>query len=294
MTRWLERLRSKRVLVTDGAWGTQLALKGLKPGTVPETWNLDQADLVLSVASSYVDAGSDIILTNTFGGHPLKLAKSGLKDKTVEINRIGVEISKKAAGDLALVFASVGSSGEFMEPLGEISEAEMIAFFAEQIQGCVAGGAHGVCIETMTDLGEAKAALKAARRICDLPVVVSMTFDKGQAGFATMMGVKPEQAARELHEAGADIIGANCGAGISDMVEVIRQMKGATDRPLWAKANAGLPALVDGKTVFRETPEDMASHLQDLLEAGANHVGGCCGTGPDHIRAMRQTLDALK
>jgi 5-methyltetrahydrofolate--homocysteine methyltransferase len=283
---WKRRLNEKRFLVSDGAWGTELAKRGLQAGETPEKWNLDRPDDVRAVAASYMEAGSDIILTNTFGGNVFKLAKVGLEGQARDINRRGVAISKEAASGKALVFASVGPTGEFMEPVGTITEKEMAACFAQQVQAIAEGGADGIVVETMTDLGEAKAALRAAKESSRLPVVVSMTFTKGLKGFATMMGVRPEQAAAELAKAGADMVGANCSSGIEDMVAVARLMKEATALPLWIKPNAGLPELVDGKTVFRETPEMMAKHVPALVEAGARIIGGCCGTTPGHIRLL--------
>jgi len=298
-------LAAKRVLLSDGAWGTQLSQRGLQPGECPEQWNFDRRDDVKAVASSYVGAGSDIILSNTFGGNPIKLAKAGLKGKTREVNRLGANISKEAAGDRALVFASVGPTGEFMEPLGDITEQQMIDCFAEQIRGLVEGGADGIVIETFTDLGEAKAALRAAREVVGaghcfppacgkLPVVISMTYSRGPAGFATMMGVRPDQAARELEAAGVDLVGSNCGTGIADMIEVAALMRPTTKLPLWIKPNAGLPQLVNGKTIFRETPEQMAAQFPALVKAGANVVGGCCGTTPEHIRQLARQRQMMR
>ena len=288
MTDWKEQLLAKKLLLADGGWGTELAKHGLPSGEAPEGWNLDHADEVRAVAAAYVEAGSDIILTNTFGGTQPKLEKCGLGDKLAEVNRKGVEISREAAGDKALVFASIGPTGEMMEPYGTASEAQMIGWFAEQAGAIASGGADGIVIETVSDLNEAKAALKAARQETSLSVAVSFTYDKGARGYATMMGVTPEQAAEALDAAGADIIGANCGLGPEDMVEIARLLRSVTSRPLWCKANAGLPQLIDGKTVFLQTPEDMARHLSALVGAGANIVGGCCGSTPDHIRRLAQ------
>jgi len=286
MSTWRARIEERKVLVSDGAWGTELSRLGLPAGDPPEKWNLERPDQVRTVPEAYVAAGSDIILTNTFGGSRLKLAKVGLDEQLVEINRTGAQISKQAAGDRALVFASVGPTGEFVVPLGTISEEEMVACFAEQIKALAEGGADGIVVETMADLGEAKAALRAAKDNTDLPVVVSLAYDKGPAGFATMMGVKPDQAAAEIEAAGADMVGSNCGTGIQDMTEVVRLMRPATSLAIWAKANAGLPELVAGKTVFKETPEQMAQQLPAIVQAGASIVGGCCGTTPDHIRLL--------
>lgn len=283
---WKSRLEKKKILIADGGWGTELQKRGLPPGEPPEAWNLSRQEEVGAVARSYVEAGADIILTNTFGGSPLKLAKVHLEDKRFEINRQGARISKQAAGDQALVFASIGPSGEFMAPLGTISQVDMVQAFADQARALAAGGADGIVVETMMDLAEAKAALQAAKERTSLPVAVTLTFNKGPKGYATMMGVRPEQAATELERGGADILGANCGAGIEIMIGLMGLMRSATLLPLWCKPNAGLPELVDGETVYRETPEMMASKLKALVQAGANIVGGCCGTTPSHIRAL--------
>jgi 5-methyltetrahydrofolate--homocysteine methyltransferase len=286
-------LEDRTVMIADGAWGTQLAERGLQPGEAPEGWVIHQPDAVREVAQSYVDAGAEIVLTDTFGGSRFKLAKCGLEDQVAEINRRAAELSRDAAGDDALVFASIGPTGEFMQPLGLLGEDDMVEAFSEQVTAMVEGGTDGILVETMTDLGEAKAALQAAKDSFDGPVVVSMTFDKGPKGYATMMGVRPEQAAEELQEAGADIVGSNCGHGIENMMEVIALMAGASDLPLWAKPNAGMPQLIDGQTVFTQTPEETAAHFDALVEAGARIIGGCCGTTPEHIRALVEARNAL-
>ena len=283
---WKALLKSQGYLVADGAMGTQLIRRGLPPGTPPEAWNLENPGAVADVARAYVEAGARIVLTNTLGGTRIKLERPGLADRTAEVNRAAAEAARRGAGDRAAVFASVGPTGEFLAPLGTRPEGEFIDAFAEQIAACAEAGVEGVCIETMTALEEALAALKAARRVCDLPAVVSMTFDHGPKGFATMMGVTPEGAARALEEAGADVIGSNCGNGIAGHVEVARLLRPATRLPVWIKSNAGRPELVDGQTVFRETPDQMAAQVPALLEAGADIIGGCCGTTPEHIRAM--------
>jgi 5-methyltetrahydrofolate--homocysteine methyltransferase len=291
---WRERLNDKKLLVLDGAWGTQLAERGLPTGEAPERWNLEHPDDVRAIARDYAEAGADIVLTNTFGANRAKLEKSGLDAELIAVNRKGVELSCEGAAGRSLVFASVGPTGEFMAPLGDVSEVEMVHCFAEQVKALVAGGCDGVVIETMTDLNEAKAALRAAKANCDLPVAVSMTFDKGPGGYATMMGVRPAQAAADLTAAGADIVGANCGSGVEDIVEIIRLMRPATDALLWAKPNAGLPQLVNGRTVFKETPEAVVAKVPALVEAGAHHIGGCCGTTPDHVRMFRMCADNLR
>ncbi len=286
MLPWKKWLEEKKVLIADGGWGTEFVQRGLGPGEAPEAWNIERRADVFAVASSYVQAGAEIILTNTFGGTRMKLAKSGMDLKTEDINRSGARISKEAAGSKSLVFASIGPTGEFPAPLGNITAEAMGRDFAEQAIALAEGGADGIVIETITDLAEAKAALRAVRENTDLPAAVTLTFDKGKKGYATIMGIRPEQAAMELEKDGADIVGANCGAGIDNMIEVVRLMHGATSLPIWCKPNAGLPELLGGKTVYRETPEMMASKIKKLAEAGARFIGGCCGTTPAHIRAF--------
>ena len=293
MVIWKKRLEERGVLIGDGGWGTEFVQKGLGPGEAPESWNLNRRKDVFAVAFSYVQAGADLILTNTFGGTRTKLAKSGLDSKTIEINQCGAEISREAAGKSVLVFASVGPTGEFMAPVGTVTGEEMSRDFAEQVKALAQGGADGIVIETMIDLAEAKAALRASKENADLPVAVTMTFDKGKKGYATIMGIHPEQAVQELEKGGADLVGANCGTGFENMIEVIRVMRKATTLPIWCKPNAGLPELINGKTVYRETPEMMARQLKALVDAGANIVGGCCGTTPAHIRALVQERDRL-
>ncbi|MFC1693843.1 homocysteine S-methyltransferase family protein [Candidatus Latescibacterota bacterium] len=286
-------LAEKRIILADGAWGTELAKKGYGGGECPELLNVEHEDVLLEIGASYVESGSDIILTNTFGGSPYKLAKYSVEDRIEELNETGVRISKKAAGDSALVLASIGPTGEFLAPLGLITVEEMTAAFARQVKAFIAGGADGVLIETMTDLGEMNCAIRAVKENCDLPLVCSMTFDRGMKGYATMMGVKPDDAARALEEAGADAVGSNCGTGIENMIEVAPIMGSATGLPLWIKPNAGIPELVDGVTVYRETPDQMASRIKELIEAGARIIGGCCGTTPEHIRKFRKVIDEM-
>jgi 5-methyltetrahydrofolate--homocysteine methyltransferase len=290
MNALLEKLALKKILVADGATGTELARRGLPPGTAPEKWNLERPDEVRAVAAAYVAAGADIILTNTFGGTRFKLEKSGLEGDLFEINRAGAELAKQAAAGKALVFASIGPSGEFMEPLGPVEEEEMIAAFAEQVAALEKGGVDGFVIESFSDIAEAQAALFAVRENTELPAVVSLTFEKGKKGYATMMGVKPGEAADALEAADADAVGANCGAGMEQIIEVAKLIRSGTSLPLWFKPNAGLPKLVDGKTVFQETPEEFTSRLGELIAAGAAVIGGCCGTTPDHIRLLAQKV----
>jgi methionine synthase I (cobalamin-dependent) len=243
---------------------------------------------VEEVARAYVDAGSQMVLTNTFGANRFVLARHGLAEKAAEINRAGVDISLRAAGDRANVFASIGPTG-VMLMMGEVSEDALKAAFAEQANAMAQAGAHGIVIETMSDPIEASLAVAAARET-GLPVVACMTFDSGAKKDRTMMGTTPEQAAERLTAAGADVIGSNCGHGIADMVDVCRRLRASTDRPIWIKANAGLPENVDGKTVYKQTPAEFAGYVPELVDAGAAFLGGCCGTTPEFICKVVETL----
>ncbi len=284
----VEKLTATGPVVTDGAWGTQLQQRGLPVGACPDAWNLTQASKVEEVARAYVDAGSRIILTNTFGANRFILARHHLADQVAEVNRAGVEISRRAAAGRAAVFASVGPTGIVLM-MGQVSEDQLKAAFAEQVQAIAQAGADGIVIETMSDPAEAAVAVAAAHET-GLPVVGCMTFDSGAKKDRTMMGTTPEQAAEQLTAAGADVIGSNCGQGIAGIVDVCRRLHAATDRPIWIKANAGLPENVEGKTVYRQTPIEFAAFVPQLVEAGASFLGGCCGTSPDFIRAVAEVL----
>ena len=284
----LQNLLTRTPVLTDGAWGTQLQLRGLTTGACPDAWNLEKPDLVEQVARAYVEAGSRIVLTNTFGANRFTLERYGMAEKAAEINRTGVEISRRAAADSALVFGSIGPSGKMLM-MGDVTEDDLRAAFAQQAAAMAEAGANGIVVETMSDAAELKLAVAAAKDT-GLPVVGCMVFDSGPAKDRTMMGVTIEQAAEALCEAGADVVGSNCGRGIAGFVDVCRRLKAATDRPVWIKANAGLPEVEDGKTVYRQTPEEFASYVPQLVEAGASFLGGCCGTTPDVIRAVAKVL----
>ena len=257
---------------------------GLDPGDLGDAWNLSHPDRVEAVPRAYVEAGSRVILTNTFRSNRITLARYGLAEKLEEINRTGVEISRRAAAGRARVFASLGSTGKLLLT-GETTPEELSAVFSEQVRILASAGADAIVIETMGDLAETVLALQAARAT-GLPVVACMVFDTGKNKDRTLMGVTPEQVAAELTAAGADVIGANCGQGIAGYIPICRRLRAATDRPLWIKPNAGLPEVVDGRTMYRTTPEEFAAHIPALLDAGANFIGGCCGTTPDFIRAI--------
>jgi 5-methyltetrahydrofolate--homocysteine methyltransferase len=288
----IERLLAGGPVVTDGAWGTELQARGLEPGTCPDAWNLAHPGRVEEVARAYVQAGSQVILTNTFRATRFGLERHGLAGKVAEINRAGVEISRKAAAGRAYVFASIGPSG-VMLMMGETTLEQLQDAFAEQARALAEGGADALVVETMSDAAEAKLAVAAARAT-GLPVVACMTFDSGKDRDRTMMGTTPEQAVEALTEAKADVIGSNCGQGIEGFAAILKRLRAATDRPIWIKANAGRPEVIEGKTIWRQTPEQFASHVPALVEAGAGFLGGCCGTTPEFIKAVKDTIEALK
>ena len=278
-------------MLTDGAWGTELQRMGLVPGEFADLWNLSCPEKVASVARSYVEAGSQIILTNTFRANCVAMSGEAFGGKVEAVNRAGVEISRAAAAGKALVFASMGPSGKMLLA-EEISEEELADAFCEQAGALAAAGPDALLIETMSELKEATIALKAAKET-GLPVVVSMVFDSGKDLDRTITGVTPERAAKELTDQGADVIGANCGRGIDGFAGICRRLHGATDLPIWIKSNAGLPRVCGDTIVYDMTPEAFAGHTSELVNAGASFLGGCCGTNPDFIRALSRSLGEL-
>ena len=285
----IDKLIRHAPVITDGAWGTQLQARGLTSGEVPDLWNLTNPDGVAAVAAAYVAAGSQIILTNTFGANRIRLAEADAADRVKEINAAGVELSRRAAGDDALVFASIGPSGKLLVS-GDVSEDELTAAFVEQAEALAGAKPDGLVVETMQDLQEAAIAIAAAKAT-GLPVVATMVFDSGKDLDRTMMGTTPEQAAAALARAGADVIGANCGQGIAGFVAICARLKAASQGlPVWIKANAGLPTIVDGKAVYATTADEFAAQVPAVIAAGAIFVGGCCGTSPDFIRGLKAVL----
>ena len=282
----LERLKSGELLISDGATGTFLQQHGLEPGGCPEEFNASHPEVVREMARQYFEAGADMVLTNSFGGSIFMQKKYGYGERVAEFNRSAAEHASSQAPDGSFVIGSVGPTGEFLEPLGPVSESQMYDAFANQIKALEAGGADGVVLETMTAVEEATLAVRAARENTDLVVMATMVFDKGPRGFFTMMGVTPEQAVNTMQEAGAHVVGSNCGNGIDNMVDIARRMRAETDGFLLIHSNAGIPAMRAGEIVYPETPEYMAERFRELAELGVNIIGGCCGTGPDHIRAL--------
>lgn len=291
----LSLLAEGKRLVADGAIGSLLMERtgDLIKGSCPEALNLKRPELLTEIANLYLDAGAQIIQTNTFGGSPLKLADSGLDSKMEAINEAAVTAVKKVTGDRAYVLASCGPSGKLLKPFGKVSQEEMFENFIRQITVLIDAGADMICMETMTDLEEAKIAVRAAREISSsIPVAASMTFDAKPRGFFTMMGANIERSARELKGAGADIVGSNCGSGIEMMILIAREFRQHTSLPLMIQSNAGLPVKGTEGLVYPETPEFMAEKSRELIEAGVSIIGGCCGTTPEHIRQIARIVSA--
>lgn len=290
MQRLEERARDG-VLICDGGMGTQLQALGLPAGACPEAWCLEYPDRVRSVHQAYRDAGSAIVETNTFGGNRYKLSHYGLEGEAETLNRTGAALARQVAGDTQYVMASMGPTGMFMEPYGEETEASFYAAFAAQAKAFEAGGADAVIVETMMAIEECCVAVRAVRENTGLTCLASFTFDpQPGGGYASMMGVTPEQFAEQALAAGAHIVGSNCGTGADHMIAVIARLRAVTPVPLIAMPNAGMPELVNGETVFPETPEEMAVKAVRLAEAGASIIGGCCGTTPAHIAAIARQL----
>lgn len=278
-------LRSRRILVSDGAWGTFLQREGIQAGECPELWNKSHPEIVRKIALAYVEAGADMIETNTFGGCRYTLNQYGLGERTYELNKIGTEISRDAAGNDHWVLGSVGPSGAMLLT-GEVDENELYEDFLVQITGLLDGGADAICLETFSALDEAEVAVHAAKTT-GLPIICTFTFLNGY----TMMGVTPEAYTEKMLELEVDVLGTNCGNGLTGMIDIVSSIrKAAPKHPILVHANAGLPELHGTEVVYPESPEHMASVMPDIIKAGANIIGGCCGTGPAHIRAMKNVV----
>jgi 5-methyltetrahydrofolate--homocysteine methyltransferase len=290
MNKFMERLQTGKILVADGATGTNLHGMGLQPGIVPEDLVLDQPEFILKLESAFVTAGSDIILTCTFGGTRLRMKDSKYAGRVSEVNTRAVELARKAASIRTgiLVAGSIGPTGLLMKPYGPLSNDEACATFTEQVEGLVAGGVDLLVIETMFAFDEADAAFKAARAVTDLPIVVSFSYDRG---VRTMMGVRPAEMIKRYKEMGAALVGANCGTSLENMEKVVQEYASAEPGfPLWIKPNAGLPRMLDGKTIFDVTPEQMGEYARKYAAMGARVVGGCCGNTPEHIAAIARSV----
>jgi 5-methyltetrahydrofolate--homocysteine methyltransferase len=267
------------VLIADGAWGTELQARGLAPGEAPDTWNLEHPERVEEVARAYVEAGSQVILTNTFRANAI-----AMEGDLEAINRAGAGISRRAAAGKALVFASIGPTGKMLMA-GEIGAEQVSAAFRAQAAALAAAGADALLVETMSDIEEARLAVAAAKAT-GLPAIVSFAFASGRNKDRTMTGATPEAVAQAMVEAGADAVGANCGVGVEYAAAICRRLRAACDLPIWIKPNAGLPSMEGAVIRYGTSAEFFASHYAALREAGVSFLGGCCGSTPDFIRAL--------
>jgi len=288
MNKFLERLNTGEIMVADGATGTNLQDMGIKAGTPPEDLVMDDPETIQKLASSFVDAGSDIILTCTFGGTRLRMKESKYAERAPEVNLRAVELARKAAStrDGVLVAGSMGPTGALMKPFGPMSPEDALATYAEQAAALAEGGVDLLLIETMFAFDETDAAFEGARSVTDLPIVVSFSYDRG---VATMMGVKPKKVVGKYKEMGAALVGANCGTTLENMEKIITEYaETAPSFPLWAKPNAGLPRM-DMETdtaIYDVTPEEMGAYAKKYVALGARVVGGCCGSTPEHVAGI--------
>ncbi len=288
-----EKIKEQGALISDGAWGTFLIANGLKAGECPELWNIERPDVVRGIAEKYIAAGSDMVTTNSFGGTRIKLAAYGLGDRTVEINQAAARLSREAAGEEVNVAASIGPSGKILM-MQDITEEVLADVFREQALALEAGGADACNVETMSAIDEAVLAVRAIKESTNLEIICSFTYDSESGGtYHTMMGASPEEMALALIDAGADILGTNCSQGSRQMIDVVRALhRAAPDTPVLVHPNAGLPVLTDDGETYPETPDFMAACVPELLDAGALIVGGCCGTSPKHIEAIKAAVAA--
>jgi len=285
----LERLAAGELLISDGATGTNLQERGLTLGTAPEVWLYENPAAIMQLHRDFIAAGSQILLTDTFGGSRLRLVHAGLEAKVLETNRLAVSLAREAAGSAdVLVAGSMGPTGQLLEPLGEMTPATASSVYAEQARALADAGADLLVIETQFDLGEATNAIKGARATTTLPIVCSFSYDMGHK---TMMGLAPAQVAAELTALGVDVVGVNCGRSLPENLDNLKTLRASTDLPLWMKPNAGLPHMGEGHhAVYDITPADMGEQASQWVAAGARIIGGCCGTSPEHLRQIAQAV----
>lgn len=293
MSSALEAYRSD-IAVADGGWSTQLQARGVPTDAPAELANLTHPHLVEALARDYVAAGAGFITTNTFAANSFVFERRGLEQELAEVNRRGAALAKEAIGGSdALVAGSIGPSGKILA-VREVTEDQLKAAFSAQAAALAEGGSDVIVLETFSELAEVLLALAAVREATDLPVIASMSFDSGPQRARTMMGAKAEDCASALEEAGADAVGCNCGAGVATILPAVVALRANTKLPLWVKPNAGLPELEQGRVVYRQTPDEFGHHVPALLEAGVNIIGGCCGTGPDHIKRVAALVESHK
>ncbi|MFH1742896.1 MAG: homocysteine S-methyltransferase family protein [bacterium] len=287
----LSLLHNGDILTADGAMGTMLQANGLSSSDCPEEWNVSHASVVQEIQSAYRKAGSLLILTNTFGGSPYKLSKFGLEARTEELNAAAARNARIAAGDGGFVMGDIGPTGEILEPYGEADPAAVRDGFRRQVRGLLEGGVDGFIVETMMDFEELRAAVEAIHGECDLPAIASLTFNVAPDGHRTMWGLSAADAARKMTDLPVVALGSNCGLSVEEYPAIVSAMKANTDKPIFVEPNAGMPHIEGDQTVFDLTPEAFAEGMRKVVAAGAQIVGGCCGTTPEHIAALCAALD---
>jgi len=287
-------LCKERVVLFDGAMGTMLFSYGLPFGTPPELWNLSQPEIVLKIHKKYIQAGADVIQTNTFGASSLKLKKSGIEKKMDKINKTAVKIARKACPDGKYVAGNIGPTGEFLEPVGKAKYKDLKKAFSEQAEILRSAGIDLFSVETMYDLREALAAIEGVREVSSLPLFICMTFEKKSKGYFTLMGDEVSSSLKNLEQAGADVVGANCTLGSKEMIKLASVMKKSTKLPIIVQPNAGMPKLVKGKTVYLQKPASFANDVLKMIKLGVGFAGGCCGTTPEFIKMVKKGLMTLE
>ena len=286
---FIEKLQANTLLF-DGAMGTMLMKAGQGSLKTPILLNLDEPQLVEDIHRQYYDAGADAVITNTFGGSPLKLSADGLQDQMDELNREAVRLTRQACPEGKFVAGDIGPSGKMMQPLGEIAPQDMQENFSSQAEALIDAGVDLIIIETMYSLEEALAAVQGVRKAGDILLLVSMTYTKNKNGFFTVMGEDISRCVSELEEAGADMMGANCTLNSTDTIDLTRDLRAATDRPLLIQPNAGKPVTTKGVTYYEQTPAEFAADAAEIRAAGADMIGGCCGTTPEFIEAVAEAV----
>jgi len=286
-------LVKKKTVVFDGAMGTMLMAAGLKAGECPELWNIEKPSLVTDIHRKYYEAGSDVVHTNTFGGNTVKLADRGLADKMEKINVEAAKLAREACPAGKFVAGDVGPTGKLIIPLGDLVLEEAEEAFFRQAQALIKGGVDLISIETMFSLEEALAALRAAKRLGEAPVIAALTFNRTKKGFFTMMGEGVNQAVSAFEQAGADVIATNCSLGSRDMIDLTKELRAATRKPILVQPNAGKPVTQKGVTSYQQTPAEFAKDGMEIKNSGADMIGGCCGTNPEFIRALAEALGNL-
>jgi len=290
----LSQLVKRQIFLLDGAMGTELIKAGLPSGHCPEAWNEENPEAVARIHQLYFEAGSNAVLTNSFGGNALKLASYGLERKTFELNRRAAEIAQSVCPEGHYVGGSLGPTGKFLKPVGNLTEDSLMEAFKPQVEGLAAGGVDFLLIETQYDLREGLSALRVARETCSLPVFMTMTFQLTRRGYFTLMGVTPETFIQAMEENQVEAFGANCTLTSTEMIGLVRIMSSLSSKPLIAQGNAGQPQMLpDGSIIYGQSPDDYARFIPELIKAGARVLGGCCGTSPEYIKKIAEIINTF-